>query len=464
MGSEKKLWGGRFSEDPEKGFVAFNRSLGFDKRLFEADVRASIAHCRGLEGAGVLTDDESRTICSGLETLLANVKADPSLLENAAAEDIHSLIEQRLVDLVGEAGLKLHTGRSRNDQVAVAFRIWVRDACSEVDQMTRKLQEALLSIAREHKPTVMPGYTHLQRAQPVLLAHWCLAYFEMFRRDRDRLEDCRTRLNVSPLGSAALAGTSYAIDRKRVADELGFDGITRNSLDAVSDRDFCAEFAFCASLLMTHLSRMAEDIILFCTSEFGIFSLSDRVATGSSIMPQKKNPDSMELVRGKSGRVFGSLVGLLTVLKGLPLAYNKDLQEDKESVFDTFDTVAGCLRTTVTVLENMSVDVDAARAACSAGYLTATELADYLAKKGLPFRQAHEVTGAIVLKAEELGVELEEMPIATLREFSPLIGEDVFGALTLGSALESKSVPGGTSPSRVAEAIEEASRYLENGG
>ncbi len=328
--------------------------------------------------------------------------------------------KSRLVQLVGDVGRKLHTGRSRNDQVATDFRIWMREALDQIKGLVREVQIALVDFAEGNRDVVVPGYTHLQRAQPVLLAHWCLAYFEMFARDRERLAETRRRVNVLPLGSAALAGTSFPIDREVLADSLGFESVARNSLDAVSDRDFCVEFLSDCSLVMVHLSRLAEDIILYATSEFGFFELGDAIATGSSLMPQKKNPDSMELVRGKAGRVFGDLMSVLTMLKGLPLAYNKDMQEDKEAVFDSFDTVGACLQVSSTVLRNITVNKERALAAASSGYMNATELADYLVRKGMPFRNAHEVVGKIVMRAIERGNELNELSLEELRQFSPL--------------------------------------------
>jgi argininosuccinate lyase len=344
--------------------------------------------------------------------------------------------------------------------VATDFRLWLREGIDELGGRLRDTQQALLDFAEANREIVIPGYTHLQRAQPVLLAHWCLAYFEMLTRDRDRLVDARRRVNVLPLGSAALAGTSFPIDRELLARELGFEGISQNSIDAVSDRDFCVEFLSACSLVMVHLSRLAEDIILYSTGEFGFFELSDAVATGSSLMPQKKNPDSMELVRGKAGRVFGNLQALLTVLKGLPLAYNKDMQEDKEAVFDSFDTVKACLQVTATVLYNTKVSKERARAAAATGYMNATELADYLVRKDLPFREAHEIVGRIVVRAILLGVELERLSIADLRTFSPLIEEDVYDALSLQETLSAKSQTGGTSASLVIEALAKARKSL----
>jgi argininosuccinate lyase len=460
MTEDQKLWGGRFTGRADEGFAAFNRSFGFDRRLFAADVRASLAHGEGLRAAGVLSDDEAARIRRGLETLLARSREDEGFLEDPRAEDVHSFIESRLVAEVGDAGRKLHAGRSRNDQVATAMRLWLREELDAIDGRARGAQAALLDLAEAHHQAVMPGYTHLQRAQPVLFAHWCLAYFEMLARDRERLGDARRRTNVLPLGSAALAGTSYPIDRERVARALGFESVSRNSLDAVSDRDFCVEFCAAASLVMVHLSRLAEDLILYASTEFGFVELGDAVSTGSSLMPQKKNPDALELLRGKAGRVFGHTVALLAALKGLPLAYNKDMQEDKEAVFDTADTLGASLEVAATVLRNITVREDRALHAASRGYMNATELADYLARKGVPFREAHEAVGRMVLRAIELGVELGELPPEEMRAVSPLVGEDVYDALSLEQTLATKSQPGGTSPERVREALREARASL----
>jgi argininosuccinate lyase len=461
MSEAKNLWGGRFRGATDAGFARFNRSFGFDRRLFEADVRGSLAHCEGLRAAGVLTEDEAARVTAGLRMLLERAEAaGASYLEDESAEDVHSFVEARLVELVGDAGRKLHTGRSRNDQVATALRLWLRDEIDTLSERVRATQAALVALAEAHADAIIPGYTHLQRAQPILFAHWCLAYFEMLARDRERLADVRRRTNVSPLGSAALAGTSYAIDREAVARALGFESVTRNSLDAVSDRDFCVEFTAAASLLMAHLSRLAEDIILYATTEFGFVELGDAVATGSSIMPQKKNPDALELVRGKAGRVFGHLTGLLALVKGLPLTYNKDLQEDKEAVFDAADTVRASLEVTATVLVNMRVREVRARDAATLGYMNATEMADYLARRGLPFREAHETVGRMVLKAIEKGLELQELDLEELREFSTLVDEDVYDALSLEQTLATKRQTGGTAPERVAEALAAARASL----
>jgi argininosuccinate lyase len=456
MGESKNLWGGRFTGKSDPEFAVFNNSFRFDRRLFAADVQASLAYCKALSAADVITHDEADKIQSGLQTILDDARDNANYPEEAGAEDVHSFVEARLVELAGEPGRKLHTGRSRNDQVATDMRLWLRDAIDEMSRRLRDTQEALLDFAEANREIVIPGYTHLQRAQPVLLAHWCLAYFEMLARDRDRLVDTRRRVNVLPLGSGALAGTSFPIDRELLARELGFEAVSQNSVDAVSDRDFCVEFLSACSLVMVHLSRLAEDIILYSTSEFGFFELNDAVATGSSLMPQKKNPDSMELVRGKAGRVFGNLQALLTVLKGLPLAYNKDMQEDKEAVFDSFDTVNACVEVTATVVQNINVNRERAHAASATGYMNATELADYLVRKGVAFREAHGTVGKIVVRAMLLGVELERLSIADLRSFSPLIEEDVYDALSLPRTLDSKSQTGGTSAILVVEALANA--------
>src|SRR5687768_5110963 len=456
------LWGGRFTEKPDETFTEFNNSFRFDRRLFSADVRASIAHANGLVNAGILTAAENEQITGALKSLLERSVSDAEFF-HGDAEDVHSFIEASLVELVGETGKKLHTGRSRNDQVATAFRLWLRDEIDEIDQSIVGFQRSLVNAASRHDQAVLPGYTHLQRAQPIMWAHWCLAYFEMLSRDRERLGDARKRVNVLPLGAGALAGTSFPIDREAVARELGFEGVSRNSLDAVSDRDFAVEFVGACTLVMIHLSRMAEDLILYCSSEFGFVHLGDAVSTGSSLMPQKKNPDALELVRGKAGRVFGHHAGLLAMMKGLPLAYNKDMQEDKEAVFDTVDTVKACVSVSAIVLDNVTIDEMRTQNAASTGYLNATELADYLVKKGIPFRTAHDAVGKAVLFATGQDRELNELTLDEYRQFSNEIGEDVFDALSLKSTLAAKSQTGGTSPERVAEALDAARRLLESG-
>jgi len=457
---KKNLWGGRFTGEPDPGFSQFNSSFAFDRRLFAADVRASIAHCDGLARAAVLTSAEAEEIRSALNQILELGQSNANYFDETESEDVHSFVEYRLVEMIGDTGRKLHTGRSRNDQVATDLRLWLRDEIDGIAGSLAQTQEALVDLAEANREAVVPGYTHLQRAQPVLFAHWCLAYFEMLARDRERIADVRRRVNVLPLGSAALAGTSYPIDREAIARALSFEGISGNSLDAVSDRDFVIEFAAAAALIGVHLSRLAEDVVLYATTEFGFFELSDAVATGSSLMPQKKNPDSMELVRGKAGRIFGHLMALLTTMKGLPLTYNKDMQEDKEAVFDTADTVKSCLAVTTTVLRNIRVNEKRARESASQGYLNATELADYLARKGMPFRAAHETVGRIVKHAIERDAELDGLSLDELRSFSSLIDQDVFDSLSLVQTLATKSQAGGTSPERVAEALAAARNGL----
>src|SRR6478672_3737062 len=458
----KNLWGGRFTGSPDKTFAEFNNSFNFDLRLFDADVRATLAHAAAIRDAGVLSNNEFEKISRWLKKLAENASRDNNFFDGTDAEDVHSFIETKLVDLIGKVGKKVHTGRSRNDQVATAFRLWLRDRLDDIEELLRAAQFALVAAAERHKNAVLPGYTHLQRAQPVLWAHWCLAYFEMFVRDRERLTDARKRVNISPLGSGALAGSGFKVDRTAVAKALGFENITRNSLDAVSDRDFAVEFAGCCSLIMVHLSRLAEDLILYCSSEFGFVELSDAVSSGSSLMPQKKNPDALELLRGKAGRVFGHQMSLLAMLKGLPLAYNKDMQEDKEAVFDTVDTVSISLRTAAIVLDNLTVNVTRAREAASTGYLNATELADYLVRKSVPFREAHEAVGKAVLSAIQQEKELDELSLADLKRFSAKFDIDVFDSLNLKETLASKNVVGGTSPVQVKEAMKAAKKYLRN--
>ncbi|MBA3352231.1 MAG: argininosuccinate lyase [Blastocatellia bacterium] len=460
MNETRNLWGGRFTSKSDETFAEFNNSFRFDRRLFAADVRASIAHANGLVDTGVLTTEEVRQIVGALNSLLERSQDDAHFFDSDA-EDVHSFIETKVVALIGDAGKKLHTGRSRNDQVATAFRLWLRDEIDNTDGAIVALQRSLLDTAGRHEQAVLPGYTHLQRAQPILWAHWCLAYFEMLSRDRSRLSDVQRRMNVLPLGSGALAGASFPIDREAVAKELGFDGPSRNSLDAVSDRDFAIEFVGAAAITVVHLSRMAEDLILYCSTEFGFVTLSDAVSTGSSLMPQKKNPDALELIRGKAGRIFGHHTALLTMMKGLPLAYNKDMQEDKEAVFDTVDTLRSCLDVSAIVLNNLSINEDRAREASVKGFLNATEYADYLVKKGVPFRTAHDTVGKAVLFAAEQGRELNDLSLEEIRSFAADIDEDVFDALSVESTLAAKSVFGGTSPARVGEALAEARRIVE---
>jgi argininosuccinate lyase len=462
MTKKAKLWGGRFTEEPNEVFREFNDSLRFDCRLFVADVSASIAHANSLWKAGVLTGDERVQIVDGLTELLEEEATTDHFWRGLSDEDVHSVIESKLIEKIGDAGRKLHTGRSRNDQVATAFRLWVRYEIEATILHVRDVQKALIDFAERHENAVIPGYTHLQRAQPVLFAHWCLAYFEMLRRDRERLLDAHKRVNILPLGAGALAGTGFPVDREAVAAELGFAGVSKNSLDAVSDRDFAVEFVSACSLLMAHLSRLAEDLILYCSQEFGFITLSDAVSSGSSLMPQKKNPDALELLRGKAGRVFGHNIGLLTMIKGLPLAYNKDMQEDKEAVFDTADTVNISLRAAKIVLDNATLNVEHARDAATTGYLNATELADHLVKRGVPFRTAHETVGKAVLHAIDQGKELHELSIDELKAFYPDIDDEVAKALSTESAIDAKAAFGGTSRENVSAALTAAHEYLND--
>jgi argininosuccinate lyase len=460
MSESENLWGGRFTGSANETFTEFNNSFKFDRRLFSADVRASMAYCDGLFHAGVVTRLEAERIKNGLSTILKRADYNQKYFDEITAEDVHSFIETRLVQLVGDVGKKLHTGRSRNDQVSTAFRLWLREKITELSKTAHDAQKALVDLAEKNRDAVLPGFTHLQRAQPILWAHWCLAYFEMLARDRERLDEVWRRVNVLPLGSAALAGTSFELDREAVARDLGFEGVTANSLDSVSDRDFAIEFVGACSIIMVHLSRLSEDLILYASTEFGFIELSDAVSTGSSLMPQKKNPDALELIRGKAGRVFGHQIGLLSMMKGLPLAYNKDMQEDKEAVFDTVDTVSICLQVTKIVLENTRLNHDKMRQSATKGYLNATELADYLVQRNVPFRTAHDTVGKVVLYGISKGKELNELTLKELQNFSEHIEQDIYEALSLEQTLASKNQIGGTSPERVHEALEAARENL----
>jgi argininosuccinate lyase len=456
------LWGGRFTGETDKHFAAFNASFSFDRRLIFADLRACAVHASALGQAGVLQQPEVEAITDGLKKI-GEMAADPGFLdrpEYAATEDVHSFIESRLVELIGQTGYKLHTGRSRNDQVAVATRLFLREEIAAIDEAMLDAQRALVELAERYVADPLPGYTHMQKAQPVLFAHFLLAYFQMLSRDRERMADVKRRVNSLPLGSGALAGTNFPVDREWMAAELGFDGVTRNSLDAVSDRDYVIEFISASAIAMAHLSRLAEDLIIYSTQEFGLIKLGDAISTGSSLMPQKKNPDSLELIRGKAARVFGHLTAALTMTKGLPLAYNKDLQEDKEALFDTIDTLTGSLRVASTVLRNIELDRERARLAAITDYTNATELADYLVRKGLEFRKAHEVIGRIVVYAIEQGRQLHELTIDECRRFSPLFDEDLFDTISLESSLAGKRQIGGTSPEQVKEELARAKADL----
>ena len=444
-------WGGRFAAGPSAIMQRINASIGFDRRMWRQDIRGSLAHAAMLARAGVLEAGDEAAIRTGLEGIAAEIEAGRFPFTDAL-EDIHMNIEARLTERVGEAGKRLHTGRSRNDQVATDFRLWVRDAIDGLDAQAADLMRALADRAAEHAAAPMPGFTHLQSAQPVTFGHHLLAYVEMLARDRGRLADCRRRLNECPLGSAALAGTSFPLDRTWTADALGFDRPTANSLDAVSDRDFAVEFLGATALCAVHLSRFAEEMILWCSAPFGFVRLSDAFTTGSSIMPQKRNPDAAELARAKTGRVVGALVALLTVMKGLPLAYAKDMQEDKEPVFDAADALSLSLAATAGMVRDMTPDLDRMRAMAGSGFSTATDLADWLVRVlRLPFRTAHHVTGRLVAAAEARGVELAALTLAEMRAEEPGITEDVFGVLSVDASVASRTSLGGTAPARVAE-------------
>ncbi|TEB14572.1 Argininosuccinate lyase 1 [Pelotomaculum sp. FP] len=454
-----KLWGGRFQKETDHLVEDFHSSISFDQRLYQYDIKGSIAHARMLGRCGIITEEEAGAIVCGLEEVLAEIKA--SQVEfSVEAEDIHMNVEQLLTAKIGDLGKKLHTARSRNDQVALDIRMYLKDEIDQVSGLLRQLQEALLDLAERHLGVLMPGYTHLQRAQPVTLAHHLLAYCQMFGRDEGRLADCRRRTDVMPLGAGALAGTTFPLDRQYVAEQLGFAAITQNSLDAVSDRDFAVEFTAAASLVMVHLSRFCEEIILWASAEFAFIELDDAFSTGSSMMPQKKNPDVAELIRGKSGRVFGNLQALLTMLKGLPLAYNKDMQEDKEALFDAVDTVKKCLLVFRPMLETMRVKEDNMQAAASKGFTNATDLADYLVRRGLPFREAHEVAGKLVFHCLQQKITLDQLSLDDYSKFSTLVEEGVYDAISLKRCVDARRVPGGPALEAVREAIAKARQRL----
>ena len=455
------LWGGRFEQvSDDTLFRQFNDSLPFDYRLAEQDIQASMAWATALKNAGVLTQEELSRLHGALRQLLRVVHDNPAEMLGSGAEDIHSWVESELVKRIGDLGKKLHTGRSRNDQVATDLRLWVENAVVLLLSELRIAQRGLIALAEQHVDTIFPGYTHLQRAQPVRFAHWCMAYVEMFDRDVERLEDVIEHMDQCPLGSGALAGTAYPINRHQLARSLGFAGPTRNSLDAVSDRDYVIELLSSLALVMTHLSRFAEDLIFYSSGEAGFVTLGDDVSTGSSLMPQKKNPDALELIRGKCGRVYGALVGMLTTMKALPLAYNKDMQEDKEALFNAVDTVSVCLQVTEKVLLGLKVNAETAKQAAQRGYSNATELADYLVRKNIPFREAHHIAGRAVLHASAQQKPLEALTLDELQVFHPLIGSDVYTALSLESCLEQRNVFGAVAKAQVVEAIASAKKRV----
>jgi len=466
------LWGGRFETGPDALFTALNDSLPFDYRLALQDIAGSVGWAKAIHRAGVLSADELTRLTAALDELRAEVEADPSAPLPAPHgthtaqhdaphdEDIHSWVERRLIEKVGPLGKKLHTGRSRNDQVATDLRLWTRDQIDAIQTLITDCRAALIELCEREPRTVISGYTHLQRAQPVLLAHWALAYVEMLERDQARFRDARARVNICPLGSGALAGTGYNVDRTQLARDLGFDAPTRNSLDAVSDRDFVVETLAACALTAAHLSRLGEDLILYGSQEFAFFEYSDAVTSGSSLMPQKKNPDAAELLRGKSGRIIGDLVALLTTLKGLPLAYNKDLQEDKEPLFDATHHLSLCLRVVPIIIRGLKVRTDNCLAAAKGGYSNATDLADYLVAKGVPFREAHDLVGVCVRRAITLGVALDDMPLTELKAIAPQCDQDVFARISIDAGLASREVFGGTGPNAVLAAIKAARARL----
>ena len=454
-----KLWKGRFEGDTAGIVDRFTASIDLDRRLYRYDIRGSIAHCRMLAKVGVITSEESKQLEEGLKAVEAEIESG-DFVYDISLEDIHMHIEARLLDTIGPVAQKLHTARSRNDQIALDLRLYLRDAAASIRQGLFQFQRVLIQLAKRHIDVILPGYTHLQRAQPVRLAHHLLAYFEMLCRDADRMNDCLKRINVMPLGAAALAGTTYPIDREYVAEQLNFPAVSGNSLDTVSDRDFVIEFLAAASLCMIHLSRLSEELVLWSTTEFGFITLSDAFATGSSIMPQKKNPDVPEIVRGKTGRVVGSLVALLTLMKSLPLAYNRDMQEDKEPLFDTVDTLKACLSINVQMIPRITVNRKTMRKAASIGFLNATDMADYLVNQGVPFRKAHECVGNAVAYALDQGKELDALTLDELKRFAPQVKADIFERLTVEALIDRRRSQGGTAPENVTRALADARKAL----
>lgn len=437
-----KLWGGRFSKSTDKSVDDFNSSIRFDSRMYAQDIRGSQAHAKMLGKQGIIPQEDADLIVKTLGEILADIESG-KVEFTIDAEDIHMNIETILISRIGDVGKRLHTGRSRNDQVALDNKLYLRDEAEILSSMLTELQKTILALAENNLDTIMPGYTHLQKAQPITFSHHIMAYYEMFSRDLSRLADWKKRMNIMPLGSGALAGTTYPLDRDFVAKELEFSDITKNSIDGVSDRDFVCEMAFVLSMIMVHLSRFSEEIILWSSNEFGFITLDDAYSTGSSIMPQKKNPDIAELARGKSGRVFGSLMGLLTMLKGLPLAYNKDMQEDKEQIFDALDTVKMCLPVFSGMLKTMTINKSAMEKGAKGGFTNATDVADYLVKKGLPFRDAHAVVGKMVAFCLDTDKFIEELTMAEFKDFSPLFDEDIYDAISLETCVSQRKIIGG---------------------
>lgn len=455
-----KLWGGRFTENTSKIMEEFNASISFDKRMYKEDIAGSCAHCKMLAKQGIIADNEKDIIIEGLKKIEKEID-NGEFVFSISDEDIHMSIEKRLIQIVGAVGGKLHTARSRNDQVAVDVRLYLRREVSVIKEMMTSLQHTIVILAEKNKNVIFPGYTHLQRAQPVLFGHHMMAYYEMFKRDIERLNECFNRINVLPLGAGALAGTTFPIDRHFVAQELGFPKVTENSLDTVSDRDFIIELNFVISMIMMHLSRFAEEIVIWSTTEFGFITLDDRYSTGSSIMPQKKNPDAAELLRGKTGRVYGNLIGILTVMKGLPLAYNKDTQEDKEGVFDSVDTIKIALTVFEGMISTMKINEEKMKSAIYEGFTNATDVADYLAKKGLPFRDAHKIVGEIVLYCETNKKLISEMKLEEYKKFSELFENDVEEKVSIEGCVRERNSYGGTSYSQLERQITKAKNELE---
>ena len=449
----EKMWAGRFSKEVDSGVNAFNSSISFDGRMYKNDIEGSIAHATMLGEAGIISKEDSLTLIKGLEEVLADIESEKLELD-MTAEDIHMFVEAELTKRLGSVGKRLHTSRSRNDQVALDIRLYLRDEIAEIRALVHKITVVLCDIAEKHTETIMPGYTHLQRAQPITFAHHLMAYANMFLRDLGRLDDTVKRMNVCPLGSGALAGTTYNIDRFRTSSLLGFEEPMANSLDGVSDRDFCIELSSAISTIMMHLSRFSEEIILWCSWEFKFIELDDAFATGSSIMPQKKNPDIAELVRGKAARVFGDNMTLLAMMKGLPLAYNKDMQEDKEAIFDAVDNVKLCLSTFIPMLETMSVYKENMRNAAARGFINATDCADYLVKKGMPFRDAYKITGGLVAECIAKNTDLEHLPLESYREKTELFTDDVYNAISLDTCVRERRSYGGPAPENVKAQIE----------
>jgi argininosuccinate lyase len=456
-----KLWGGRFEGATDSAANHFHSSISFDRRLFREDIEGSRAHAEMLGRQGIIPMSDADAIAAGLDAVLDDVESGRAVFDESA-EDIHMNVEKLLTERIGDAGKRLHTGRSRNDQVALDLRMYVKRRIDEIIGLLAELMAVLNRLAGEHAASLMPGYTHLQPAQPVTLGHHLLAYFEMFRRDAGRFADCRERADVCPLGSGALAGTAYPIDREFVRERLGFAELSRNSLDGVSDRDFVLEFLSAASITMAHLSRFCEEIVLWSSGEFAFVELSDAYSTGSSIMPQKKNPDMAELIRGKTGRVYGGLIAMLTVVKGLPLAYNKDLQEDKESVFDAADTLAACLPVFAGMIGTMTALTGRMAERAGAGFMNATDAADWLVGRGCPFRDAHGIIGRLVLYCAGKGSALEDLTLEEFRAASPLFDESIYAAISPERVVAARDIPGGTAPERVRAAAAENERYLEN--